>query len=223
MNYLSQKGQDRWVIEEALPERRSGYFVDLAATDGVTINNTLLLERELGWSGIAIEPNRDFFVQLSRDRNCLSICACVDGHAHAVTFLPNGELGGIIDGDTDNTPALRASLISEWQASGKLQVLQTVTLAEILDMHQAPPVIDYLSLDVEGAETRIMRTFPFDRYRFLAMTIERPTAELNQLLFANDYMFVRNASMDGFYLHRSAPTAGVIAREPFEQIPVKDW
>ena len=35
--------------------------------------------------------------------------------------------------------------------------LYTVPLLEVLQRHEAPPVIDYLSLDVEGAEFLIMK------------------------------------------------------------------
>ena len=32
--------------------------------------------------------------------------------------------------------------------------------------------IDYLSLDVEGAEFEVLKNFPFDEYKFLSITIE---------------------------------------------------
>ena len=58
--------------------------------------------------------------------------------------------------------------------------METYPLATILKKYNAPGVIDYFSFDVEGAETRILRSFPFDEYTFLSLTtIERPTPELN--------------------------------------------
>ena len=35
-----------WVIDTIFNYKTGGYFVDLAATDGIAINNTLLLEKE---------------------------------------------------------------------------------------------------------------------------------------------------------------------------------
>lgn len=58
--YKSQKGQDRWVLE-SLRNKEGGYFVDLAASDGVTFSNTWVLEKKFGRDGIAIEPNPYFF------------------------------------------------------------------------------------------------------------------------------------------------------------------
>lgn len=82
-------------------------------------------------------------------------------------------------------------------------------------------MIDFFSFDVEGAETRILRNFPFDRWRFLALCIERPTPELNSLLFRNGYLSVRNSRYDTFYVHESLPASATIRRDPFEQIPAK--
>lgn len=175
MEFVSQKGQDRWVIEEIFAFRHGGYFVDLAATDGVQGNNTLVLERELGWRGIAIEANPHYFAELTKNRSCKCVQACIDETERLVRFLPNGDLGGVIDDDTDNNRAIRADLIDNWETGNKILSMITRTLSSILDECEAPPVIDYLSFDVEGAETRILRQFPFDRYKFLAMTIERPT------------------------------------------------
>ena len=54
--FKGQKGQDRWVILEALPWLRRGFFLDLAAADGLTHSNTHVLEKWFGWRGICIEP-----------------------------------------------------------------------------------------------------------------------------------------------------------------------
>jgi hypothetical protein len=223
LQFAGQKGQDQWVIEQALPGRRGGFFLDLAASDGITCNNTVVLERELNWTGIAIEPNRDYFAALQANRHCLCLPDCIDGAPGTVTFLPNGGIGGIVSDDTDNTPLIRTELIIRWAIAGRLQTLRTRTLAEVLDEAKAPAVIDYFSFDVEGAETRILRSFPFSRYTFLAITIERPTPEINTLLFRHGYLFVKNVMFDSFYVHQTAPAAPAIEREPFEQVPPKRW
>lgn len=99
--------------------------------------------------------------------------------------------------------------------------METLPLAEVFDRYDAPKVIDYFSLDVEGSETRILRDFPFDRYCFLTLTVERPTPELNEILFANGYHFVRNSLYDTFYVHESLPGFDTLPRKPFEQLPSK--
>ena len=84
-----------------------------------------------------------------------------------------------------------------------------------MDENNAPEVIDYFSLDVEGAETEILRNFNFNKYTFLCLTVERPTPELNNLLFGNGYLFVKNFKVDSFYIHKSFKNINDIKKEKF--------
>ena len=52
----------------------------------------------------------------------------------------------------------------------------SVALADILTDANAPSTIDYLSLDIEGAEYDALSTFPCTKYQFTVMTVERPEA-----------------------------------------------
>jgi len=65
------KEQDKWVIFEVLPLKRGGFFVDLAAADGVDTSNTYVLEKTFAWSGICIEANPHLFKTLRKKRNCI--------------------------------------------------------------------------------------------------------------------------------------------------------
>ena len=49
----------------------------------------------------------------------------------------------------------------------------TAPLCESLCRHHFPPVIDYLSLDIEGSEWVALKDFPFNEFLILCMTIER--------------------------------------------------
>ena len=67
---------------------------------------------------------------------------------------------------------------------------------------KAPKVIDYFSLDVEGAEDNIIKNFTFNEYKILSMTIERPTPKINEILKSNDMLFVKNYKVDSFYINK---------------------
>ncbi len=222
IKFISQKGQDRWIIHDVFNYKKNGYFVDLAASSGIHINNTYILESKLQWDGICIEPNPGFFNSLTKNRTCQKINNVVDSKNDTlVDFrIDNGVGGGIIADDTDNNYSIRGNQLRSPHA--KILKLKTKTLESILTECNAPKIIDYLSFDVEGAETRILRDFPFDKYIFLAATIERPTPELNKLLFGNGYVFVKNAQMDSFYVHETIPNIESIKKQPFVQIPRKN-
>ena len=73
MKFIGQKGQDRWIIDTIFNYKKNGYFIDLAATDGIKINNTYLIEKKLNWKGICIEPNPKYYKELKKNRNCIVI------------------------------------------------------------------------------------------------------------------------------------------------------
>ena len=131
-------------------------------------------------------------------------------------------MAGIVDEDTDNNTKYRAHELQ----SAILIRRQTKTLETILKQFNAPTIIDYLSLDVEGAETRVLKNFPFDKYKFLTMTVERPPIELENILFDNDYVFVMKSKLmefDSFYVHKSISNFDDIVKEPYSPTPQKDW
>lgn len=223
LGFYSQKGQDRWVIKEVFRGKREGFFLDLAATDGVSLNNTYCLEKKFGWTGICVEPNEHFFEQLKKNRNCICDNSCIDAKRSKVQFLNNAEVGGIVDEDTDNNLKVRRQLLE--RLKDKITWRETITLKDLLRKHNAPKVIDYFSLDVEGAEERILKGFSFKEYTFLAITIERPTVLLNRILFENGYVFIRKSDVsndfDSFYLHGSMENLSSIRKEPFAETPRK--
>lgn len=57
-----------------------------------------------------------------------------------------------------------------------------------------------------------LRHFNFDKYTFPAVIIERPTPELNALLFYDGYTFVRNVRFYAFYVHESVERLGDIKK-----------
>jgi len=218
--YKSQKGQDKWVIFEILRRKRKGYFLDLAAADGITHSNSYALEKRYKWKGICIEPNPIFFNQLKENRDCICENVVISDQNEKVKFrIDNGQLGGIVAEDTDNNQKIRGEELEQ----ATIIDLEATTLESILIRNNAPDIIDYFSLDVEGSEERIIRNFNFKNYRFNCITVERPTKLVNEILFKNDYKFVKNYKFDSFYVHSEVKKNNNINCDSFEQVPSKDW
>ena len=68
MNYMSQIGQDEWVLN-TLKEKRNGIFVDVGGGHPVKINNTYTLEKEYGWTGVSIDKGPPH----TRPRECMHL------------------------------------------------------------------------------------------------------------------------------------------------------
>lgn len=217
----SSKDQDRWAIQRVFREAREGYFVEVGAGDGRTHSNTFALERDYGWTGILIEANPAYLDAMQRYRKCHCINACVNDNEVECDFFCFGHLGGVIADDTDNSWKKRKGLLrSKLNCVVKLKCM---TLEEVLDAAHAPPTIEYLSVDVEGAEFRVLKGFPFHRYAFEAMTIERPTKKVHALLTEAGYVLDRLFRHDGFYV--SKKRAAIIGAKgiPFEGMSEKPF
>jgi hypothetical protein len=218
--FKGQKGQDKWVIFTALPFKRNGYFLDLAAADGITHSNTFVLEKVFGWKGICVEPNPSYLSKLKKVRSCIVDGSVVSDKREKVNFrIDNGQLGGIVAEDTDNSSRVRGDELLH----AEILSFDALPLDDLLERYKAPNTIDYFSLDVEGSEERIVSSLDFERYRFNCLTIERPTPRVNKILFQNGYVFVKNYKFDSFYIHSSLADQRKVRRQPFTQVPAKDW
>lgn len=219
INYPSQFGQDKWVVEDVFKLRKNGFFIDIGAHDGEYYSNTFILEKCLNWTGICIEPNPQQYAALINNRGCINLNVCLDYTDHEVDFrYDNNLFAGIVDHDTDNNPERRKEQLEASYENGGIIRMMTKTLVQVLDECNAPHVIDFMSIDVEGAETRILRNFPFEKYIFLAIVIERPSPELNRILEENGYVFVKNDICDTYYVHSTINNFETIIKEQFTQI-----
>ena len=173
LEWFSQARQDE-AVSSLLKNKRNGYFVDLAANDATILSNTYSLEKRYGWKGLCIEPNPIYWANLTF-RDCQVVAAVVGNKRMEDVYFrfDAGDHSGIAGEGFDNGKHLIR----------RSKPVYTVTLKEILQRFNAPSTIDYLSLDVEGAEEFIMRNFPLDDYKISILTVERPKESL-QGLFA---------------------------------------
>jgi hypothetical protein len=76
-------------------------------------------------------------------------------------------------------------------------VLETVTLLEVLERMRVPKVVDFMSLDLEGAEDVVLQPEVLSMHQFRLVAIERPKANLVQLLEANGYTMIKQVKSWG--------------------------
>ncbi|MCB1671549.1 MAG: FkbM family methyltransferase [Gammaproteobacteria bacterium] len=149
----------------------NGFFVDIGAYDGVEISNTWLLE-QLGWSGICIEPIPEIFALLDRNRNCSK-------YNVAVSSLAAGEAGFVKVSERLGLSGLQQQMPERIRKGLEKQGLEleqvtvkTMTFGEIMRNHPQVGLVDFLSIDVEGAELDVLESIDFERFRFRLITIE---------------------------------------------------
>ena len=199
--FKSQIGQDKYISDVIFNNKKNGYFIELGATDGITLSNTHYFEKELGWNGVCIEPNPDNIDKLKKNRNCHvsnSLIYSKSGEKKNFNIVNCNELSGI-DNHIGNIGNSKVS---------KTIVLNTKTLTEVLDDFKAPKYIDYLSLDTEGSELEILKGLDFKKYIIGYISVEhnykQPIRnEISIFLQSKGYIYSRWNKFDDEYIHYS--------------------
>ena len=86
--------------------------------------------------------------------------------------------------------------------------VNTISLNDLLDKNNAPSFIEYISLDTEGSEYEILKTFDFDTYVFGLIDVEHNYQEprrsqIKELLLSNGYVYLGENNWDDMYKHHS--------------------
>lgn len=180
MNYRttskSQLHQDLFVLMY-LDFKVNGYFVEFGATNGVYLSNTWLLEKEFGWTGILAEPATIWHDELKCNRRSIIEKRCIWSisdenlifrEAHSISSLEGF-------GEEDQLSKLRKR--------GKQYEVKTISLTDMLQQNNAPEIIDYLSIDTEGSEYEILKTFDFKRYKIRVITVEHNFTSIRDKIY----------------------------------------
>lgn len=164
IQYHSQPAtaQDKWVLEK-LANKRGGYFVEVGAHNGIRHSNTLTLEESFDWTGVLIEANPKRYEELCANR---PECECVQAvvgpyHSQQEPFATaQREYGG-----NDAFNGLTRHMSKQWVEAhefhkSEINYVATETLYSVL-VRKMPwtQTIDYMSIDVEGAEFDILESF----------------------------------------------------------------
>lgn len=164
----SQLMQDLFVLTEVGLRRRQGFFVEFGASDGISLSNTWLLEKRMGWKGILAEPARCWHESLTRNRTCAIDTDCV--------WSRSGEQLDFDEVSVGEFSTLSRFSKSDGHAEARVDKtsyqVPTVSLNDLLRRHGAPAEPDYLSIDTEGSEFSILKELDFARFNFKVITCE---------------------------------------------------
>lgn len=200
----SQNFQDVWAAYES-GYTSNGFFVEFGATNGIDGSNTLMLERDFGWKGILAEPITSHHDSLHKNRKAKICQKCV--------FDKSGDMIEFVIADEPDLSTIKGFGLDDEhkdkRQSGKEVYIETITLFDMLKEYEAPHFIDYLSIDTEGSEYDILKTF-FDLkdnpYDIWTITVEHNynkdyRQKLYDLLTSKGYTrkFTEFSRWDDFY------------------------
>lgn len=190
INSLSDRGQDKWVIDifELKNKKYKGFFLEIGAGDGFSNSNSFILENYYNWRGILVEPDPEQFKILKKNRPKAKLAnKLIYENQKNLPFHINGELSKIVEKKIN---------------SKNILVLKSISLKNLLKSYNAPHNIDFFSLDVEGSEDNVLTEDVLNNYTFLSLCIERPSYKLHKLLKKKNYYFIRSNIYDFFYINK---------------------
>lgn len=197
----SQIRQDLFVLSQTQMKER-GYFVEFGATNGVSLSNTWLLEKNFGWTGILAEPAIVWHEELFKNRSCHIENKCVwsqSGIELVFNQTPNPDMSTLIEFSATDHHAVARN-------NGRQYSVSTISINDLLDKYEAPKNIDYLSIDTEGSEFEILKSLDFEKYAFNVITCEHnfspARAEIKNLLISKNYKQVYSgfSMFDDWYI-----------------------
>lgn len=199
-NMLDQK-----IIERI--DTSPGFYIEIGANDGVRLSNTLALELYFNWKGLLIEPISSSYKALqknrSRRRNVLLNAACVasDNQAQTIEMIYCDLMSIALDLDSDvSDPAEHARRGQKFLRDGqelRREVVEATTMTKALLRARAPERIEFLSLDVEGAELEVLRGIDFERFRIEWILVESRNPKRIET-FLKNYGYVMSESLSNY-------------------------
>lgn len=137
-------------------------------------SNSLFFEKEKGWTGICAEANPKVMDTLRHNRGCIvHHCALTDRDDYAVPYVSiAGGLfgwGGVREGIE---PQHQERIERHTRPEDRETILvPSITLDSLLSKYGFKR-IDYMTLDIEGMEFKVLSAFPFEKYDIEIMEIE---------------------------------------------------
>ncbi|KAK7076645.1 hypothetical protein SK128_015314 [Halocaridina rubra] len=180
-----------WQLQMLFDQAHRGFFVEAGALDGVFISNTLWLERNQGWTGLLVEPNKESFQHLqSKHRRSWTSNTCLSTEPYPkqtiqvnlksaprrgitpVSWNHRGsshELGFNVNLSNPTFFAVADKSYAVVQCFPLISYLLALNVS----------VVDFLSLDVQGSERLILRSIPWDLVRIRVIIVEIYEEELD--------------------------------------------
>ena len=209
--FNSQHKQDMLLELSVFKGYKNGFFIDIGAHDGVTINNTLYFEKYNNWSGINIEPIKKVYDKLVVNRpNSININCAISNNDGTAEFLSNDGYTEMLSGLKDNFDPRHLERLQKEnnQMGSTTQTITVITkkLETICDEYNIIH-INYLSIDVEGAEFEVIKSINFDKIFIDIIEFENnyddTSGPIIQYLENKNYIIIHK-SLDIFMIHENS-------------------
>jgi FkbM family methyltransferase len=209
--YNSQYNQDKNLEANVFKGYKNGVFVDVGAHDGLSINNTLYFEKYNNWTGINIEPIKSVYDKLIINRpNNININCAVCNSDGETEFLCNTGYTEMISGikNTFDQRHLHRLQRENKQMGSTTEMIKVNTKKlETIFRENNLTHVNYLSIDVEGAEFEVIKSINFDKVFIDIIDFENNYEDISipivKYLEDKNYLIIHK-SLDIFMIHKKS-------------------
>lgn len=190
--YFAQFGEDR-ILEEIFGAGSAGTCVEVGAFDGVTGSTTYRFEQR-GWRCLLVEPDPEMAARIRGVRRSPVVCG-------AASAAPGTSDFTIDDSDRQRSGAPRASKRGRGERQRQRTIrVPTDTLDRMLVEHAFEPPIDFVSVDVEGAELDVLRGFSLEVWKPSILIVEDNDPAVRDHMARANYRWILRTGVNDWYL-----------------------
>jgi FkbM family methyltransferase len=178
--------EEEWLIRDHFQDRREGVFVDIGANHYQHASKTYYLEAHLGWSGIAVEPQREFATDYEKYRPRTKF------RPFFVSDVSNETARLYVTKRTSLVASADKEFVQQFGELDEVRQVPTITLTDLL-VAEGIQKIDFLSMDIELHEPQALAGFDIKRFQPSLVCIEGLLPVRQKILdyfTANDYVLV---------------------------------
>jgi FkbM family methyltransferase len=149
--FYSQLGEDLFIFKNFINKIvKDGIFIELGALDGIKYSNSKFFEDVLGFTGILIEPTKNYQKLIINRPNCKNFNYAISNIEGENIFIGDDATAGIMD----NIPEF---MLNRYHKKSLKYKVDGIPISKIINKSNIN-YIDIYFIDVEGAELIILET-----------------------------------------------------------------
>ena len=196
----AQSGEDM-ILNTILCDVKKGFYVDVGANNPVVASNTHFFYRKK-WSGINIDAMpRSMHIFNKKRKKDINIEVPISDEPSELTFYMFSQ--------SSYNSFLKEAAVLHKDKLIKTEKLYTQKLSDVLFKYNVKD-IDFLSVDVEGFDLKVLKSNNWEKYRPKVIVVEHfayesnpEISEIGQYLTKKNYKYYCNTSTNAFFLEKT--------------------
>ena len=196
----SQHGESTF-LQTLFPQNYTGVCVEVGAYDGISGSNTYSFEKN-GWKCMCIEPIPDKYEKCKQIRQLALQYAVSSEDKEDITFSVFTLTGNNKSAISGLEPDERLITSHAHLIEGKTEIkVACKKLTTLLDEHNYPENIDFVSIDTENTELDVLKGIDFNKYKIKVFVIENNYNEpqCEEYLKPFGYKKINRIAVNDFY------------------------